>query len=306
MSREEADVGLRVRLAAPVPGALSPVDADLGTLLHVERAASDIHRGHCHEGAPRRAYGGQVAAQALIAAGRTVPADRTVHSLHGNFLRAGDAGLPVDYRVERLRDGRSYHSRRVTAVQHGEIVFTGSASFKRAEAGPERRRSMPETAGPDAARDLSLSWADADPQHHEKSVFHRVLDLRLAEAPAPRPVDGETEQRLWIRSAAPLPDDPLLHAGVLAYASDLWLAPTAALAVEPPRMLRGSESALFLTSLDHAIWYHRPFRADAWMLFAQRSPWAGDGRGLVLADVWSEEGHLLASVVQETVLRHLR
>lgn len=165
---------------------------------------------------------------------------------------------------------------------------------------------MPETATPEELPDLGGLWAGASPEHSEKWAFHRALDIRYAPVPEEQTLPGQTEQRLWIRASERLADDPLLHACALAYASDLWLAPTAALAMEGPALLRGASSSLFLTSLDHAIWYHRPFRADEWMLFAQRSPSAGDGRGLAHADVWSRGGRLVASVVQETVMRRQR
>ncbi|ROR46530.1 acyl-CoA thioesterase [Kitasatospora cineracea] len=270
--------------------------------LELERVERDLFRGVCHEAAPLRAFGGQVAAQALTAAGHTVPADRPVHSLHGYFLRPGDTKQPIVYAVERLRDGGSYVSRRVSAVQDGEMIFSLSASFKRPEPGFDRQRRVPPTAGPD---ELPSAGSPSTDREEDASAWHRVLDIRQAAVPAEQVQGGQTEQRLWIRAARPLSDDPLTHACALAYASDLGLAPTAALE-ESPSGQRSTLPSLFVTSLDHAIWYHRPFRADEWMLFAQRSPSAGDGRGLAMADVWDQDGLLVASVVQETVLRGRR
>ncbi|MFI2214000.1 acyl-CoA thioesterase [Streptomyces sp. NPDC020141] len=282
------------------------LDLGLVDFLRLEGTGRDVFRGWCHEGLPLRAFGGQVAAQALIAAGRTVPEGRTVHSLHGYFLRAGSTALPVVYRVERLRDGGSFVTRQVSAEQDGEVVFTLSASFKSAERSYDRQPVMPAAPDPAALPDLYEVWAAHDREDLEQQMYRHALEVRRAPDPAEPSSPGATEQKLWIRASGKLPDDPLIHAGSLTYASDLFLAPTAALAVEPPRPLRGRPSAVYLTSLDHAVWFHRPFRADEWLLFSQRSPSSSDGRGLAFADVWSRDGRLVAHVVQETVLRPLR
>jgi acyl-CoA thioesterase-2 len=278
---------------------------DFGGFLNLEQLDRDLFRGWCHAGIPLRAFGGQVAAQALTAAGRTVPDDRVVHSLHGYFLRAGDTARPLVYAVERVRDGSSYLSRRVTAVQGGEIVFTLSASFKKRERTDDRQALMPDTPDPDALPDLFEIWAQTNPEDCAQAEFRRALEMRYVPGTS-EPAPGLTEQKLWIRSAGPLPDDPMLHACALAYASDLFLAPVPALTTERLRIRREKPPSVFLTSLDHAVWFHRPFRADEWMLFAQRSPTAGDGRGLAFADVWSQDGGLIAHVVQETVVRPAR
>ncbi|MEU0689215.1 acyl-CoA thioesterase [Streptomyces uncialis] len=293
--------------AAPADGGrgTGPDQAFLG-FLSLERLERDLFRGWCHDGVPSRAFGGQVAAQALTAAGRTVPGDRAVHSLHGYFLRAGDSGRPLVYSVERVRDGSSYVSRRVTALQDGEIAFTLSASFKKAERTGDRQQPMPRTPAPDTLPDMYETWSRNNPEDFAQAEFRRVLEMRHVPGPPEPTTPGLTEQRLWIRAAERLPDDPMLHACALAYASDLFLAPSAALPRQLPRMLRDTPSSVFLTSLDHAVWYHRPFRADEWMLFAQRSPTAVDGRGLAFADVWSADGALIAHVVQETVVRPAR
>ncbi|MER5768618.1 acyl-CoA thioesterase [Streptomyces sp. NPDC001985] len=280
--------------------------ANLVGLLGLEQLDHDLFRGWCHAGIPLRAFGGQVAAQALTAAARTVPEGRAVHSLHGYFLRAGDTARPLVYSVERVRDGSSYLSRRVTVLQGGEIVFTLSTSFKRLEHTGDRQPPMPATADPDTLPDMYEIWKRINPEDYAQAEFIRALEMRLVPGPAEPNTEGLTEQRLWIRSAGPLPDDPMLHACALAYASDLFLAPVAVLSTERPRMLRGAPPSVFLTSLDHAVWYHRPFRADEWMLFAQRSPTSVDGRGLAFADVWSRDGRLIAHVVQETVVRPAR
>ncbi|MEU9605387.1 acyl-CoA thioesterase II [Streptomyces sp. NPDC048057] len=276
--------------------------------LSLERLDRDLFRGWCHEGLPLRAFGGQVAAQALTAAGGTVGGgvQPDVHSLHGYFLRGGDPARPIVYAVERLRDGRTFSSRRVTAQQDGEVIFTLSASFKSAESGYDRQPAMPATPDPDAVPDLFELWAQTSPADFEQLVFPDALEVRRLPGPAEPTAPGLTEQKLWIRATDPLGDDPLLHACALAYASDLLLAPTTALSLERPRPLREEPSSVFITSLDHAIWYHRPFRADEWLLFSQRSPSAADGRGLAFADVWGHDGRLIAHVVQEAVLRPAR
>ncbi|MER6912728.1 acyl-CoA thioesterase domain-containing protein [Streptomyces sp. NPDC000594] len=274
--------------------------------LDLEPRGRDLFRGRCHDGLPLRAFGGQVAAQALAAAGRTVPDDRTVHSLHVYFLRAGNSAHPLDYTVERERDGSSYHSRRVVAHQGQEAVCTLSASFKRPETTADRQPAMPTAPAPELLPDMYGLWERNNPEDYARAEFRRVLEMRHVPGPAEPHTPGLTEQKLWIRAARPLPDDPLPHACALAYASDLFLAPTTVLSTEPPRMLREKPSSVFLTSLDHAVWFHRPFRADTWMLFAQRSPTAADGRGFALAEVWSPDGLLIAHVVQETVVRPSR
>ncbi|MEU5397871.1 acyl-CoA thioesterase II [Streptomyces sp. NPDC005963] len=274
--------------------------------LSLDRVGQDVFHGWCHEGLPLRAFGGQVAAQALTAAGRTVSDGRSVHSLHGYFLRGGNTARPVVYRVERLRDGGSFATRQVSAAQDGEVIFTLSASFKRSEHAFDRQSEMPATPDPDTLPDLYELWAASDPADSGQQVYRHALEMRRVPDP-PRPsTPGMTEQKLWIRAAGPLSDAPMLHACSLAYASDLFLAPTAALSLEPPRPLRTEPSKVYLTSLDHAIWFHRPFRADEWMLFSQRSPSTVDGRALAFADVWSHDGRLIAHVVQEAVLRPLR
>nr|WP_157344620.1 acyl-CoA thioesterase domain-containing protein [Nocardioides sp. MAH-18] len=278
--------------------------------MDVQEVDPDRYTAWCHGGAPLRAMGGLVAAQALTAAGRSVDAGRVVHSLHGYFLRSGDTRRPVEYAVERLRDGRSYDARRVVASQGGEPVFTLAASFKAPEgpdAGPERQPAMPEVAPPEELVDAWQVWSEIHPSSYETSPYAHVTQLRVVpveETGADRA--GEIRQCVWIRSAHPLGDDPMLHASALTYCSDISLAQTATLDHDVLYPLRQAPSRLALASIDHAVWFHRAFRADEWLLFVQRSPSAGDGRGMNHGEFWTRDGVLVASAAQESVLRTVR
>ncbi|AUG81061.1 acyl-CoA thioesterase [Kitasatospora sp. MMS16-BH015] len=283
-------------------------------LLRIERLDENLFRGRCHAGAPMRAFGGQVAAQALTAAGQTLGAERHVHSLHSYFIRPGDPSLPIAYEVDRVRDGLSYATRRVTAVQRGEVIFTLSASFKTAEETPERQRTMPPVPGPEELPDPLPAFAEADPEGYERATIFRTMQMRFipADAPGmPAEIPGVPQQFVWLRAGSPLPaEDGLLQVCALTYLSDLTLASTTALHLQPHRVQRGAAHKeapqVLLASLDHAMWFHRPFRADDWLLFAQRSPSASDGRGLALGEFYNREGELVASAVQETLLRQRR
>ncbi|MGA5821873.1 acyl-CoA thioesterase [Kitasatospora sp. NPDC094028] len=285
-------------------------------LLDIEQLDENTFRGRCHAGAPMRAFGGQVAAQALTAAGRTCAADRAVHSLHGYFLLPGDPTEPIEYEVERIREGFSYTTRRVTALQRGAAIFTLSASFKNAEPSTDRHREMPELPDPESLPDAFSHWGgqprtaigDGGPDTDVDGF--RDLDLRFVPADAPGvppAVPGMPQQFVWLRIASPLPGgDPLLHVCALTYLSDLTLASTAGLHQQPNFLQRTEPPRLMMASLDHAMWFHRPFRADEWLLFAQRSPSSSDGRGLALGEFYDRDGRLVASAVQEALIRELR
>ncbi|AXI76866.1 acyl-CoA thioesterase [Peterkaempfera bronchialis] len=279
-------------------------------LLRLDEIDENLFRGRCHAGAPLRAFGGQVAAQALTAAGRTVGADRAVHSLHGYFIRPGDPRRPIVYQVDRVRDGRSYTTRRITAVQRGEAIFTLSASFKEPEKSAERQRTAPAVPSPAELPDPYLAWAEADPEGYARSTVSRTLQMRFVpdDSPGLPPEDpGMPQQFVWLRAASPLPaDEPLLHVCALTYLSDLTLASTTAMHLQPPRFRRTEPPRLTLASLDHAMWFHRPFRADEWLLFAQRSPSSSDGRGLAIGEFYDAGGALVASAVQEALVRERR
>jgi acyl-CoA thioesterase-2 len=274
-------------------------------LLDLEQLEVNLFRGGSPTTPHQRIFGGQVAAQALVAAGRTVDEpDRRVHSLHSYFLRPGDPSVPIIFEVDRIRDGRSFTTRRVVAVQHGRAIFNLSASFQVDEPGPDHAMAMP---GVPAADDLptvrervaahpdrfsadSLEWLDLTTPFETRSVEEpHWLD------PRPRaPV-----QDIWFRAAERLPDDPLLHACVVAYASDLSLLDTTIL----PHELIGTP--FMMASLDHAMWFHRPFRADEWLLYHQVSPSASGARGLAEGYVFRSDGSLVVTVIQEGLIRPL-
>ncbi|MCM2393545.1 acyl-CoA thioesterase [Streptomyces albipurpureus] len=291
-------------------GSLLPYAAcELVDFLSLERTGADLFHGWCHSGVPRQAFGGQVVAHSLAAAGQTVESGRPAHSLHGYFLRAGNLRSPIVYRVERLRDGRRYSSRRVTATQGSTVVFTLSASFKEPEPErpeqPERQPVMPVVVPPEGLPDAFEFWATHSPEQHREAGHAQVVSMRVVpERPGAR-MGGSRGigQNVWFRARQPLPDDPLLHFCALTYFSDLSLGPTAALDFETLYPLRAGPSQAILASLDHAIWFHRQFRADEWLLFAQRSPSASDGRGFNTGEFWARDGTLVASVAQETALR---
>jgi acyl-CoA thioesterase-2 len=248
-------------------------------------------------------YGGHLAAQALTAAGRTV--DRPAHSLHCTFHQRGDSRQPVDYTVERLTEGRTYASRMVHARQEARLVLSMTASFKAPEAGHDRQSTAPSAPPPEELPDPYPLWASRNPQVHDAAEWRRVAELRFV--PGPRQGGrGAIDQLVWIRVPHVLDADPLLHAAALTYCSDLTLAHTAALDIEPHVVHRTGPRRTQLVSLNHSMWFHRAFRADDWLLFAQRSPSATDGRGLARGEFWSRDGRLVASAVQESVLRFAR
>ncbi|MGH3803296.1 MAG: acyl-CoA thioesterase II [Pseudonocardiaceae bacterium] len=277
-----------------------PVVDRLVALLDLERIEDDIFRGVSPPESPVRVFGGQVAGQALVAAGRTVPPERGVHSLHAYFIRAGDPRVPIVYDVDRIRDGRSFTTRRVVAIQHGKAIFVLSASFQLTEQGLDHADVMPEVAPPEQLDDLE-TWAH---RAGDTAITRlpRPFDLRYVTPPVWAGMGDETKsgehQRLWLRVDGVLPDDPLVHVCVLAYASDLTLLWSVA---------AGHGHALgqdmVAASLDHAMWFHRPFRVDDWVLHDCASPSATGGRGLATGRFFSRDGRLIASVVQEGLVR---
>jgi acyl-CoA thioesterase-2 len=271
-------------------------------LLDLEQIEVNIFRGRSPEERMQRVFGGQVAGQALVAAGRTVPADRPVHSLHAYFIRPGDPAVPIVYLVDRVRDGRSFTTRRVSAVQHGETIFTLSASFHHFEPGPEHADPMPDVPPPEAVERNSDRLArlleDVPRQVLQGPVDLRSVGPMSAEA-ARDPALRTTRNLIWLRVDGDLPDDPLLHVCLMTYASDMTLLDSVLLG-HGLSWLDGRTSG---ASLDHAMWFHRPFRADRWLLYAQESPVASGARGLARGQVFTAEGDLVVSVMQEGLIR---
>lgn len=278
---------------------------DLVELLELEPIEHNIYRGRNRDIGSGRIFGGQVLAQSLVSARRTVEEeDRSAHSLHGYFILPGDLEIPVVYFVDRLRDGRSYTTRRVTAIQHGRAIFNMSASFHRTEEGPAHQASMPEVPPPDGLRselELIREQADRIPAGlREVLTQDRPLEMRPVEPldpfePEPRPPTRHT----WVRTVGTLDDDPLHHQAVLAYASDYGILGAALL----PHGRTFRDPDVMAATLDHAIWFHRPFRADEWLLYTMESPVACRARGFARGSFFTHEGVLVASVAQEGVLR---
>jgi acyl-CoA thioesterase II len=271
-------------------------------LLDLEQIEVNIFRGVSPDERRQRVFGGQVAGQALVAAGRTVPADRPVHSLHAYFIRPGDTTVPIVYLVDRVRDGRSFTTRRVSAVQHGEAIFTLSASFHHSEPGPEHAYPMPAAPPPETVEPNSDRRRRIRGETQEQ-VFEPPIDVRsvgpLSVEAAGDPALRTTRNLIWLRVDGELPDDPLLHVCLMTYASDMTLLDSV-LTAHGLSWLDGRTSG---ASLDHAMWFHRPFRADRWLLYAQESPTAAGARGLAYGQVFTAEGRLVVSVVQEGLIR---
>lgn len=280
--------------------------AAVDELLHVldlERIEVNIFRGIGPQVSTPRVFGGQVAGQALIAAGRTVDEDRSVHSLHGYFVRPGDATKPIVYQVERIRDGRSFSVRRTTALQNGQLIFFMSASFHIGEQGLDHAEPSPlKVPEPEDVPTLAQRLADHPDRLGIWSRTARPIDVRYVgesgfTASGERP--PAHEQRVWMRAAGRLPDDPLIHVCVLTYASDLTLLDTVLNEHGKVWGPGGYQGA----SLDHALWFHRPFRADEWFLYDSRSPSAAAGRGLATGMFFTREGTHIGTAVQEGLLR---
>ncbi len=276
---------------------------ELVALLDLEAIEVNIFRGVSPDEDRQRVFGGQVAGQALVSAVRTVEPGRLVHSLHAYFLRPGDPTVPILYQVDRIRDGRSFTTRRVVAIQHGRPIFNLAASFQVPEDGLDHADPMPEVPPPDelpdfrtrlaAFADVLGGWFDRD----------RPIDTRIVDwDPHDRAESLPPDQRVWMRAAGILPDDPLLHACVVTYASDLTLLDTTLL----PHGGTWHDPNLLMASLDHAMWFHRPFRADEWLLFDQHTPSAVGGRGFATGSIFTADGRLVVTVAQEGLIRVAR
>ena len=277
---------------------------DLIDLLDLEEIEKNHYRATSPSEGWQRVYGGQVIGQALVAASRTVPEDRQAHSLHGYFLRPGDTSVPILYTVDRIRDGRSFTTRRVVAIQHGKAIFNMSISFQIAEDGYDHQLPMPEAPAPEDLKDERLlrqeQLAELDGEFEDAFDRERPIEVRPVNPtnlfkPDVRP----PRQMCWMKCRDPLPEDQRLHQCVLAYLSDWSLLDTATL----PHAVNFMQSNLQMASLDHAMWFHRPFRADEWLLYVQDSPSAGGARGLNRGLIYDQAGRLVASAAQEGLIR---
>jgi acyl-CoA thioesterase-2 len=278
--------------------------ADLVTLLALERIEHDIYRGTNRDIGTGRIYGGQVLAQALVAARRTVKDDRPVHSMHGYFILAGDLSVPVVYFVDRLRDGGSFTTRRVSAIQHGNAIFEMSASFHRREDGMEHQSEMPEVPPPEelpSELDLIRARAMEIPEGLRAILTQdRPLDFRVVGEDDPFDASPRPPRRsYWVRAIGPMGDDPTEHQAVLAYASDYGLLGSAL----NPHGVTFRDPRLIVASLDHSLWFHRPFRMDDWLLYVTDSPVTAGARGFARGAFFTRDGSLVASTAQEGLMR---
>jgi acyl-CoA thioesterase-2 len=282
---------------------VQPILADLLKLLELERVEDRIFRGESRDLGGERVFGGQVLGQALTAASYTVQG-RNVHSLHAYFLVAGDVDAPIVYEVEVARDGKSFSNRRVVAIQHGQPIFNMTASFQVPEEGLEHAASMPQVPGPEGladVRELPPAVLEKVPEKMRRFLTHeRPFEFRPVEPiHVITPPRAAPARHIWVKTIDRLPDDADLHRNVLAYVSDYQLVSTATL----PHGIHFAEGNVQLASLDHAMWFHRPFRADEWLLYAMESPNASGGRGLALGKFFTSDGALVASTAQEGVVR---
>ena len=252
----------------------------------------------------QRVYGGQVIGQGLVAASRTVSPNRSAHSLHGYFLRAGDTTIPILYKVDRIRDGKSFTTRRVVAVQRGQAIFTMSISFQVDEGGLSHQFDMPKVPAPDSLptedelrREQAKSWPKEFQESFSGSSAIQVKPVDPVDLLNPEP--AQAMQRCWMRCGEALPDDPRIHQCVLAYLSDWSLLDTAS----RPHAVSFMQDNVQVASLDHAMWFHRPFRADEWLLYDQDSPSASGARGFNRGLIYNQAGELVASTTQEGLLR---
>jgi acyl-CoA thioesterase II len=270
--------------------------------LDLERIEVNLFRGVSPARSTPRVFGGQVAGQALVAAGRTVAEDRGVHSLHAYFIRPGDPKIPIVYEVERVRDGHSFTTRRVLAIQHGEAIFSLSASFQLAQPGLEHTEPMPEgVPDPEELPDMGARIKELGLGANPFLQLPRPLDIRFVGDPVWSPTFVPTREpmRVWMRADGTLPDDKLLHVCLLTYASDLTLLNS----VLARHKVRPGDERAARASLDHAMWFHHAFRADEWLLYECYSPVASGARGLATGRFFTRKGRLIATTVQEGLVR---
>jgi acyl-CoA thioesterase-2 len=277
-------------------------------LLDIEQLEVNLFRGASPEDRRERVFGGQVLAQALVAAGRTVEPERSVHSLHSYFLRPGDPRVPIVFDVDRIRDGRSFTTRRVVAIQHGQAIFNLQTSFQVEETGPEHADAMPDVPAPE---DIPAMVPPGDEDSAERDAATRMrpwpgerpIDLRYVQGPHWEPGAREPDQDVWLRADGTLPDDPLVHAAVVAYASDFMLLGTSTLPHRAAAYVPHADSQYMVASLDHVMWFHRPCRADEWLLYHCHSPAAAAARGFARGEVFRRDGTLCSTIAQEGLVR---
>jgi acyl-CoA thioesterase II len=284
-------------VADPLASLLAALDlTDTGA-----RTTEDIFTGPSQWSPIGRVFGGQVLAQSVVAASRTAPEGRLVHSMHAYFLRPGDLDVPITFAVDRIHDGRSFSTRRTQAHQHGLPILSMIASFQTEDEGVEHAATMPDLPAPEDLPDERLVLAEIAHPLAQYWAQSRPFDMRHVPSPVYLSVEGErvAHQAVWLRAIGMLPDDPALHRAALAYASDYTI-------LEPIWRRHGiawATPGLKSASLDHAMWWHRPFRADEWLAYVQESPSASGGRGLSLGRIFTRDGVLVASVAQEGMVR---
>lgn len=283
---------------------MSSAIANLLSILDLEQLEHNLFRGRSPQDGWQRVFGGQVIGQALVAASRTVEESRPAHSLHCYFMRPGDPKVPIIYEVDRIRDGRSFTTRRVVAIQHGKAIFSMSASYHIKEEGLEHQMPMPDIPSPEDLpneEEVYQNYMSKAPDNI-KAYFRRERPIEL------RPVDMEHYisnkkldpiQHVWVRTTAPLPNDPAIHRCALAYASDMTLLDTSLFAHGRSVFNKDVSAA----SLDHGMWFHGDFRADEWLLYSQDSPWAAAGRGINRGSLYRRDGTLVATTIQEGLIR---
>jgi acyl-CoA thioesterase-2 len=287
---------------------MEPSLSDLLKVLELERLEINIFRGASRDIGSPQVFGGQVLGQALRAACATVDADRSAHSLHAYFLRRGDVNAPIVYFVDRSRDGHSFTSRRVTAIQHGDQIFHMSASFQTEQPGIEHQTNMPhvpppEKSLPETSLRVRMRLDELPAKARQYFTSARPFEFRVAESMSPaRTGDGLPVQNLWIRAVDTLPNDAVVHSCLLAYVSDFYLLSTASL--PHPELLESGRR--FFASIDHAMWFHRPLRVDEWFLVSSFSPSASGSRGFACARIYARDGRLVASTAQEGLIRLLQ
>jgi acyl-CoA thioesterase-2 len=286
---------------------MEPSLSDLLKVLELERLEINIFRGTSRDIGSPQVFGGQVLGQALRAAYATVDPDRSAHSLHAYFLRRGDVNAPIVYFVDRSRDGQSFTSRRVTAIQHGEQIFHMSASFQTEQPGIEHQTKMPdvpppEKSLPETSLAVRMKLDELPAKARQYFTSARPFEFRVAESVnALHARDALPVQNLWIRAVDKLPDDAVLHDCLLAYVSDFYLLSTATLA--HPKLLESGRR--FFASIDHAMWFHRSLRVDEWFLVSSVSPSASGSRGFACGRIYARDGRLVASTAQEGLIRLL-